>query len=225
MHAVYLSLFLYSYLKTTSCTSVSVAPILFSNRFSDCTGISSESLFCFKPSSPPVLREKLRCSWQKAQKHQQALLWQRRNRRDQFRHYLFDRNCIRTHLNGGNVEVLVEADGRFVSSRDMVQFCLYVRYVLFKQFHLEHQEKGTTAVELTELLTNWIIITHSEQKGNVVCVNACSRPPVLRSLCCRSLGRTAPGWRTGSPDQVLDPSPELKPQSTWGEQKSGLRRV
>lgn len=70
---------------------------------------------------------------------------------DQFRHYLFDRNCIRTHLNGGNVEVLVEADGRFVSSRDMVQFCLYIRYVLLKQFHLEHQGKRTTAVELTEL--------------------------------------------------------------------------
>lgn len=126
--------------------------ILFSNKLSNCTGFSSD---LSSVSSHPLRLSSERNSGAadktKTQKHQQALVWQQRNCRDQFRHYLFDRNCIRTHLNGGNVEVLVEADGRFVSSRDMVQFCLYVHYVLFKQFHLEHQEKGTTAVELTEL--------------------------------------------------------------------------
>lgn len=47
----------------------------------------------------------------------------------------------RTHLDGGDVEVLVEADRRRVSSVDGVQFCLHAFHVLFKELHLEGEAK------------------------------------------------------------------------------------
>ncbi len=52
----------WKYLKRTSWASVSVAPMLFSRRLRDWTGMNSLSLSFLFPSSPPVLREKLKWS-------------------------------------------------------------------------------------------------------------------------------------------------------------------
>lgn len=45
-----------------------------------------------------------------------------------------------THLDGGDVEVLVETDGRCVSGVNSVQLCLYVLNVLLKELHLQVKE-------------------------------------------------------------------------------------
>lgn len=46
-----------------------------------------------------------------------------------------------THLDGGDVEVLVEADRRRVSSVDSVQLRLHAFHVLYKELHLQAKVK------------------------------------------------------------------------------------
>lgn len=103
-----------SYLKTTSCTSVSVAPMLLSSRLSDCTGMSSVSRSCFIPSSPPVLRETLRCSCTSRDTTEQH------NPCSAEKVRIFAALTLWTNLDGGNVKILIEADGRGVSGRAAV---------------------------------------------------------------------------------------------------------
>lgn len=42
-----------------------------------------------------------------------------------------------TNLDGGDVKVLVEADGRRVSGVDRVQLSLHVLHILLKELHLQ----------------------------------------------------------------------------------------
>lgn len=60
-----------------------------------------------------------------------------------------------TNLDGGNVEVLIEADRSSVSSRDIVQFCRHILQVLLKQFHLEQEHRCTDTETQT---SEWFLV-------------------------------------------------------------------